>query len=51
VGYDIILKKRIDEKIQKEESPRGKLFLDLAENLKLGIGDPKIIILEKIELP
>jgi hypothetical protein len=51
IGYDIILKKRIEEKIQKEESPKGKIFLDLAENLKLGIGDPKKITLEKIELP
>jgi len=50
VGYDIILKKRIEEKLQKEESPKGKLFLDLAQNLQLGIADTNKIKLEKIEL-
>ncbi|HRY33255.1 MAG TPA: DUF362 domain-containing protein [Bacteroidales bacterium] len=39
IGYDIILKRRIAEGIQKEESPRGRKFLELASNLKLGIAD------------
>ena len=39
IGYDIIFKKRIEEKIQKEESPNGRKFLQLAENLQLGIAD------------
>jgi uncharacterized protein (DUF362 family) len=40
VGYEIILKKRIEEKIQKEDNPKGKIFLDLAEKLGLGVADP-----------
>jgi len=40
VGYEIILKKRIEEKIQKEENPKGRIFLELAERLGLGVGDP-----------
>jgi uncharacterized protein (DUF362 family) len=40
VGYEIILKKRIEQKIQKEENPRGRTFLELAEKLGLGIADP-----------
>jgi hypothetical protein len=51
IGYNIILKKRIDEKIQKEESPKGKLFLELAQNLNLGIADTSMIKFEKIEMP
>ena len=39
VGYDIILKKRIDEKIQKEENPKARTFMDLAERLGLGNAD------------
>jgi len=39
IGYDIILKKRIEEKIQKEENPRGRIYMDLAEKLGLGIAD------------
>ena len=39
VGYDIILKKRIDEKIQKEENPKARTFMDLAEKLGLGNAD------------
>lgn len=50
IGYDIILKKRIEEKLQKEDSPRGKIFLELAQNLKLGIADIDKIQLHKIEL-
>jgi uncharacterized protein (DUF362 family) len=50
IGYEIVLKKRIDEKIQKEESPRGREFLKLAENLKLGVADLKKIELKSIQL-
>lgn len=39
VGYDIILKKRIEEGVQQEESPRGRKFLELAAGLNLGIAD------------
>jgi len=50
IGYDIILKKRIEEKLQKEDSPRGKIFLELAQDLKLGVADIEKIQLKKIEL-
>ncbi|MBI5021672.1 MAG: DUF362 domain-containing protein [Ignavibacteriales bacterium] len=50
VGYEIILSKRIAEKIQKEESPKGRIFLQLAEDLKLGVADINKIDLKKIEL-
>jgi hypothetical protein len=50
VGYDIVYKKRVEEKIQKEESPKGRMFLELAEKLKLGVADLEKINLEKTEL-
>jgi uncharacterized protein (DUF362 family) len=50
IGYDIILRKRIAEKIQKEDSLKGKLFLDLAEKLQLGIADPAKITLHTVTL-
>jgi hypothetical protein len=36
IGYEIVLKKRREEKIQKEESTRGRIFMDLAQNYGLG---------------
>jgi uncharacterized protein (DUF362 family) len=50
IGYEIVLKKRLAEKIQKEESPRGQEYLKLAENLKLGIADLNKIELKNINL-
>jgi hypothetical protein len=50
IGYDIILQKRIAEKIQKEDSPKGKLFLELAEKLQLGVADPAKITLHTVTL-
>jgi uncharacterized protein (DUF362 family) len=50
IGYDIVLKKRLTEKIQKVESPRGRESLNLAENLKLGIADLNKIELKSIQL-
>lgn len=45
IGYDIVIKKRIAEKIQKEDNPRGRIFMDLAEKLGLGMAN-----IEKIQL-
>lgn len=45
IGYEIMLKKRIDEKLQKQDIPRARIFMDLAQDLKLGVAD-----LEKIKL-
>lgn len=50
VGYEIILKKRIAEKIQKEESPKGRKFLTLAQDLQLGVADIDRIDLKKVVL-
>ncbi|MEJ2537267.1 MAG: DUF362 domain-containing protein, partial [Calditrichia bacterium] len=44
IGYEIVLKKRKEEKIQEEESPRGRIFMDLAQ--KYGLGQAN---LEKID--
>lgn len=45
IGYDIIYKKRVAEQITKEESPRGRQFMNMAQNLGLGTAE-----IEKIEL-
>lgn len=50
IGYEIVLKKRIDEKLQKEDMPRYRTFMDMAQNLNLGIADLTKIQLQKIEL-
>jgi uncharacterized protein (DUF362 family) len=50
IGYEIILKKRMEENIQKEESPKGRAFMDMAERLHLGIADIKKIDHKKIKL-
>jgi uncharacterized protein (DUF362 family) len=46
IGYEIVLKKRLQEKVQKAESPYGRAFLDLAAAQNLGIADLKKIDLE-----
>jgi uncharacterized protein (DUF362 family) len=48
IGYDIILAKRLELKVQKEESPRGRAFLDLAQKLQLGTADREKISLETL---
>jgi len=45
VGYDIILKKRIEMNIQKTENPSGRKFLELAGNL--GLGEPNLDKIDK----
>lgn len=49
IGYDIIMKKRFEENIQKEESPKGRKFLELAENLQLGVSDINKIDFQRCE--
>ena len=47
IGYDIVIAKRIKEGVQEEESPRGRKFMEMAAELKLGVADPqKINLLE-----
>jgi len=50
VGYDIVIKERIKRGVQKEDNPRGRIFMDLAQNLNLGIADLEKIKWEKINL-
>lgn len=50
IGYDIVIKKRIEEKIQRADSANGRIFMDLAEKLKLGVADIAKIDLKKIEM-
>jgi uncharacterized protein (DUF362 family) len=50
VGYEIILKKRIEEKLQKEESPGARRYMDLAQELQLGIADLEKIRIRDINL-
>lgn len=50
IGYEIILEKRLEEKVQIEESPRGKMFMDMASNYKLGIAEKSRISHQKLIL-
>jgi hypothetical protein len=50
VGYDIVLQKRIEKKVQKEESEKGRRFMDLAEEMKLGVATMSNIALERITI-
>lgn len=45
IAHEIVVKKRIEKGIQKEDRPGAAKFLDLAAELKLGVSDR-----EKIEL-
>ncbi|MFH0991929.1 MAG: DUF362 domain-containing protein [bacterium] len=48
IGHEIVVKKRIDEKLQKEDVPGRRLFLDLAKNYGLGESDISKIQLQKV---
>ncbi|HTY37964.1 MAG TPA: DUF362 domain-containing protein [Bacteroidota bacterium] len=50
IGYEIVLKKRIEEKIQKAEVPAGRKFMDLAQGLGLGTADLDKITLQRLSL-
>ncbi|MGA2624772.1 MAG: DUF362 domain-containing protein [Bacteroidota bacterium] len=50
IGYEIILKKRIEEKVQKEDNPKGRKFMELAQDLQLGTAKLDKIELNKISL-
>jgi len=50
IGYDIVIKKRIEEKQQEKESVRGKQFLELANKYGLGESDISKINLSEINL-
>jgi hypothetical protein len=50
IGYDIVINKRIAEGVQKEDNPKGRIFMDMAEKLNLGTADINKIELKKIVL-
>ena len=45
IGYEVVLKKRIAEGIQTEDKPKAREFMNMAQDIGLGIAD-----LEKIEV-
>ncbi|MBS3944497.1 MAG: DUF362 domain-containing protein [Melioribacter sp.] len=50
IGYNIVINERIKRGVQKEDNARGRIFMDLAQNLNLGIAVLEKIKWEKIEL-
>ena len=50
IGLNIVSKKRIEMKLQKEESPLASKFLQRADELGLGISDNSRITLKTIDL-
>ena len=49
-GYDIVLEKRIKEGIQAAEVPSALRFMELSEQLQLGIADPAKIVLKELTM-
>jgi len=50
VAHEIVVAKRIEEGIQKADNPRAAAFLDIAENLELGVSRREMIELNEINL-
>ncbi|MCD4678863.1 MAG: DUF362 domain-containing protein [Bacteroidales bacterium] len=50
VGYEIILAKRIEEKIQEADKPKSRQFMEYANELGLGESDIEKIKLKEIKL-
>lgn len=50
IGYEIMLAKRLETKVQKEPSPRGTAFIDMAAGYQLGIADPARITHTRLDL-
>ncbi len=50
MGYEIVLKKRLEEKIQKEESPKALRFMEMAQEYQLGVADKNRIQHQRIVL-
>ena len=49
IGYEIVIKKRIEEKRQAAERASGLIFMEMAEELKLGVADRNKIELKEIQ--
>ncbi len=50
IGYEIVLKKRIEEGIQQRDTPKGREFMEMAQKLQLGIADLDQINLTTLDL-
>lgn len=50
IGHDIVIGKRIEEGVQKEDKPGSMRFMLLAQELKLGVADRDKIDLKRIQL-
>ena len=50
VAFDMVLQKRIEEGIQEEEREGSRKFMEIAQELKLGVADRNRIELEKYEI-
>lgn len=50
IGYEIVINERIKRGVQKEDNARGRIFMDLAQNLNLGVAELEKIKWEKIEM-
>ena len=50
IGHDIVINKRIAEGVQKEDKPVSLRFMQIAEELKLGVSDINKIDLKTIEI-
>ncbi|MBR8538205.1 DUF362 domain-containing protein [Carboxylicivirga sediminis] len=48
IGHDIIVKKRIAEGIQEKDDPKRLKFMEMAEELQLGVADINKITLEEV---
>lgn len=50
IGHDVVIAKRIDEGLQTEDKPNSLTFMQLAQDLKLGVADKSKINLTEINL-
>ena len=50
IAHEIVVAKRIEEGIQKADNPRAAAFLDIAENLELGVSRREMIEVNEINL-
>ncbi len=50
-GHDVIIAKRVEMGVQKEDSPGASRFIALAQDLKLGVGNREKITLIERALP
>ncbi|MFV0420072.1 MAG: DUF362 domain-containing protein [Dysgonomonas sp.] len=50
IAYDVVIKKRIEEGVQTEEKPAGRKFMEIAQELQLGVCNIDKINLKEVSL-